>query len=735
MTKRLLFLVIGFVIAIALHRGVLLSSTIYPSLSASLSVRQTHLHHDHGVHTSGFVAPLTWLSSPDIRVQTLTPGVATQVLAAARISNHKKLTLGILVPEHDATQLEEWASTIHYLSQAVDGYSFSLVGMTAQELHTAVAHNTVDFIVTEPGFYVSAESQYAVNCLATLHNLVGGKLYTVLGGVIFSQEDRHDIETLEDLIDKTFAGVDENSIDGWQMVWREFMDHGIDPYQQLRTLSFLHKELDVVTAVKSGRVDAGMIRADSMQRLLESGFIHPSDFKIINQNDRSNLSIPVSTRLYPEWPFSALSHIPSDLAQQVTVALLSMEPTSEAAQRLNIAGWSIPLNYQPVTDLFKQLRLAPYQSVEAFNLRAVIWHYKRWIFTTLGLLFMGTTTIYIQRREITKRKRSELKLQQSQAELTQRKVELENTVAKLQNTQAQLIQTEKMSSLGQLMAGIAHEINNPVNFIHGNINYACRYIEDLLKLLDVYRASQSTAPASIQDLEEEIDVSFVASDLPKLLQSMQVGSERIREIVQSLRVFSRSDEADLKTVDIHQGIDSTLLILGSRLKTKPDRPSIHLVRDYGDLPPIECYAGPLNQVFMNILSNAIDALDEMIEISAREHLNGFQSATNQNSASPTIWIKTDLTQKGWVQIRIKNNGPSISLDTQRQLFNPFFTTKPVGHGTGLGLSISYQIVAEKHGGYLRCLSEPGEGVEFIVEIPMQRKQPPVQSTVASAMYR
>jgi len=491
----------------------------------------------------------------------------------------------------------------------------------------------------------------------------------------------------------------------------------------LNELIFAGTEAEVIAAVKAGQADAGIVRADTMEQLLQKGVVRWTDFKILNQTPRSDISIPTSTRLYPEWPFAALNHIPESVAQQVIVALLSMDVGSDAAQSLSIAGWSIPLTYQPVDELFKQLRIGPYQSVEVFNLQAVLWHYKQWILTTLVLLALGTTTIYIQRREITKRKRSELKLQQSQTELTRRKVELEQTLATLQNTQAQLIQTEKMSSLGQLMAGIAHEINNPVNFIHGNINYANQYVRDLLALLDLYRDVYPEATSDIQTMEEDIDVEFVADDLPKLLKSMQVGSERIREIVQSLRVFSRIDEADVKPVDIHQGIDSTLMILRNRLKMKPGRPAVNVVKDYGKLPLVECHAGQLNQVFMNIISNAIDALDDMpcthdspceipseSEHSAKERENESGGLEGIACPVPTIWIKTEVLDQDWIRICFKNNGPAIPPEVQNKLFNPFFTTKPVGKGTGLGMSISYQIVTEKHWGHLQCKSEPGEGV-------------------------
>jgi two-component system, NtrC family, sensor kinase len=284
--------------------------------------------------------------------------------------------------------------------------------------------------------------------------------------------------------------------------------------------------------------------------------------------------------------------------------------------------------------------------------------------------------------------------------------QLQKTLHELQTTQAQLVQTEKMSSLGQLIAGIAHEINNPINFIYGNLQPAGQYTEDLLNLVQLYQQHYPNPVGEIQTEIEDIDLEFLAEDLPKLLKSMKMGADRIRQIILSLRNFSRLDEAEMKPVDIHEGIDSTLLILHSRLKDRSDHKGIEIIKDYGKLPLIECYAGQLNQVFMNILSNAIDALDE--------HPSDSIGMTNR---SPQIRISTKMLNRDEVAIYITDNGPGIPSSVQEQLFEPFFTTKPVGKGTGLGLAISHQIVVDKHNGTLKCVSRPGQGTEFAIRIP------------------
>ena len=307
--------------------------------------------------------------------------------------------------------------------------------------------------------------------------------------------------------------------------------------------------------------------------------------------------------------------------------------------------------------------------------------------------------------DITKRQQLIVALQRSQGELKQKADELQQTLDELASTQTQLIQTEKLSALGQLVAGVAHEINNPINFISGNINYANNYARDIIELLELYQQKFPNSGEDIAAKIEEIELDFIIEDLPNLLGSMRVGTDRIRDIVLSLRTFSRVEQAQFKAVDIHEGIDSTLLILNHRLKAKSDCPEIQLDKEFSLLPLVECYPGQLNQVFMNILANGIDALEEHY---------------SKSSINPQIWIRTEVVKGNQVAIRIADNGPGIPDNVKNRLFDPFFTTKPVGKGTGLGLSISYQIVVEKHRGQLQCISIPGEGTEFIIEIPIRQ---------------
>ncbi|MGC9503878.1 trifunctional serine/threonine-protein kinase/ATP-binding protein/sensor histidine kinase [Baaleninema sp.] len=299
----------------------------------------------------------------------------------------------------------------------------------------------------------------------------------------------------------------------------------------------------------------------------------------------------------------------------------------------------------------------------------------------------------------------ERKVSDRTRELQQKNISLEQTLNKLRRTQAQLIQTEKMSSLGQLVAGVAHEINNPIGFIYSNLHPAQEYVRDLLDLIATYEREYPQPTDAIVDKREEIDLDFIAEDIQQLLDSMRIGADRIREIVVSLRNFSRLDEAEMKPVNLHDGLDSTVLILQSRFKGDSRRREIEIDRHYSDLPKVVCYASQLNQVFMNVIANSCDALEaRRLDLDAEE--------------PPTISIRTERTPAHRVVISISDNGCGMDDAVKNRLFDPFFTTKPVGKGTGLGLSISYQIVVEKHGGQLRCESTPGRGTTFSIEIPI-----------------
>lgn len=286
-----------------------------------------------------------------------------------------------------------------------------------------------------------------------------------------------------------------------------------------------------------------------------------------------------------------------------------------------------------------------------------------------------------------------------------------------QQTQSRIIQTEKMASLGQMVAGVAHEILNPVNFLWGNVNYLTQYSQDLIHLLSTYEQEFPESSHTLEQLKADIDYSFMIQDLPQVLASMKLGAERLQKIIGALRNFSHMDEAQKKPTNLHECLDNTLLILHNRLKN-----DIEVVRHYGDLPPVSCYSGQLSQVFMNLISNAIDALQadkgEQSDTPRANSNNSQKFIPSSHDSTPTICVRTEVRKTNWIAIQISDNGSGIPLEIQPRIFDIFFTTKPVGKGTGLGLAISHQIVVEKHQGELNLRSHPGVGTEFEILLPL-----------------
>jgi signal transduction histidine kinase len=303
------------------------------------------------------------------------------------------------------------------------------------------------------------------------------------------------------------------------------------------------------------------------------------------------------------------------------------------------------------------------------------------------------------------------KLEHKNALLEQKVIEVSQAYDDLKQLQTKLVQGEKLSTLGQMFAGISHEINNPIDFIYGNLIHANEYTQEMLHILHLYQEDYPNPTPRIQAELELIDIEFIDNDLLNLLKSMNFGARRIREIVKTMQIFSHVDEIKLAEVDIHECIDGTLTMLNHRLKAQPEHPGIEVVKDYNLFQLVECYVGQINQVFMNIIANAIDALDEYNQQRSLEEIK-------QNPS--LIKIRTMIIEDNWVAIHIADNGPGMCEEVKAKLFNPFFTTKAMGKGTGLGLSISHQIIVEKHGGSIDCQSTPGKGTEFAIKIPIQQ---------------
>lgn len=701
----------------------------------------------------------------------------------------QKISIGVLANRGTDACLKAWQPTATYLSETIPKYQFEIRPLLFEQINACVAQDQVEFIITNPGIYVEFESLYGINRIATLKHLRQGRPYTLFGGVIFCHRGCDRIQTLKHLHGKRFIAVAETSLGGWRAAKRELVEAGLDPHHDLLELEFGNSHDRVVKAVEQGDFDAGTVATDVLERMASEGTINLKNFRVINPQVRAEFPFRLSTRLYPEWPFAVARQTEQRLAEQVAVSLLKLPSDSAAAQAAHSAGWTVPLNYQPVHECFQVLQLPPYRDFgktnSSFTLAVAgssdgLWDWNletnevffssRWkamlgyntaeldnslstwqdrlhpddyqpVMNSLQAYFIGDEAAYVREyrlrhrdgdyrwilcratllrniygqpyrmagshSDITQRKQVEEKLRCSELQSKQQAEQLKQALTELQQAQLQLIHSEKMSGLHQLVSGIAHEINNPISFIYGNVVYLSQYIEDLLYLLDLYQQHYPQPAAEIGLAKEGMDFNFLRTDAPKLLESVKAGTSRIKTIVQSLRSFSRLDEADLKTVNLHEGLDSALALTQHRLSMGSKWEAIKVVRAYGDLPRVDCYPGQINQVFLSLIVNGIDALEAAGQAGVE-----FQ---------PQLTIETGMTAEGWVKVGVTDNGIPLPKEVQRRMFDPFFTTKPVGKGTGMGLAISHQIVVMQHGGRLFCQIDPKGHKTFWLEIPVQQR--------------
>ncbi|MCU7851967.1 MAG: PhnD/SsuA/transferrin family substrate-binding protein [Candidatus Thiodiazotropha sp. (ex Monitilora ramsayi)] len=687
----------------------------------------------------------------------------------------EEVRIGVLSHRGDVVTRAMWGPTADYLSAIIPGHRFTIRPLKFDEVNPVVDAGEVDFVLVNPGIYVNLEVKYRVSRIATLYNRRNDVPYKIFGGVIFTRKDHPEINTLEDLRDHSFMAVYSTSLGGFQMAMREMLDSGIDPYRDLKSLEFGGIHDLVVMSVLQGKVDVGTVRTDILERMASAGTIDINDFHIINPRQEPEFPFALSTRLYPEWPFSKVAHTADTLAQQVAVALLQMPHDHTAALAGKYAGWTIPLDYQPVHDLFLELKLPPYQNLGKFTLSDAIDRYRYWLLGgLLVLLFMLFMTFWVMRlnQELHKAKnrleqQHELILdsvadgiygvdlrgrstffnraaeritgwaadevigfnqheilhhthadgsphradecpvyqtfRDSQAryisdDVFWRKdgnsfpVEYSSTpiwdengktvgsVVVFRDTtrrkkaeedsrqhQVELARVGRLSTLGEMASGIAHELNQPLTAISTNAQASIRLLESNSSNLDVC-----------------IDV----------MERIAGQADRAGEIIRQLRRFVRKEPLERAEVNINNLVNAVVVLIRPEIR----RANVTLELDLDrDLPRISVQPIQIEQVILNLARNAIEALQE-----------------NQQDERK-LSIHTRRVGEQRIEVWVRDNGPGIKPEVADTLFDPFVTSK--SQGMGLGLSISHGIIGA-HGGKLVVNSAYQEGAEFTFYLPL-----------------
>ncbi|HHH40295.1 MAG TPA: PAS domain S-box protein [Sedimenticola sp.] len=690
------------------------------------------------------------------------------------------MRIGVLSHRGTEATLRMWSPTADYLSESISGYRFEIAPLKFNEVDPLVRFGQVDFLLVNPGIYVNMEVRYRVSRIATLNNLVGDVSNNVFGGVIFTRRDRDDIRELADLKGRRFMAVDETSLGGFQMAWREIKEKaGLDPYRDFSSLEFAEVHDRVVMAVREGRTDVGTVRTDILERMAAAGKIHLDEFKVLNRRHDRDFLFLLSTRLYPEWPFSKLQHTPNELAQRVAVALLNMPKNHPAGRAGNYAGWTVPLDYQPVHDLFRELKLPPYQDLGRFTLADAVRKYWYWLLG--GLLFLlvmvfMTTWVFRLNRELA---RSKLRLEQqhdlildsvadgiygvdlegnstfvnrameeitgwkageligrSQHELlhhthsdgkpfppeecpvyltfrddkprfvsddmfwkkdgtsfpveyscnpirgeggkTLGSVVVFRDISERKQAeevarqhQMDLAHVARLSTMGEMASGIAHELNQPLTAIATNA-HAC------VRMLEGGRGQHERCA----DVMERIGAQ----------------AERAGEIIRQLRQFVRKEPPERTRVNLNELIEEVLLLIQPEAR----RAGVRIDKDLDPaIRPVVAQHIQIDQVILNLVRNAIEAMLDMA------------------SGERRLTIQTRMGGQHAVIVTVSDTGPGLSEAIREQVFDPFITTKP--EGMGLGLSISKGII-ESHKGNLYVDASPGKGAVFRFTLPVEGEE-------------
>ena len=620
--------------------------------------------------------------------------MASLFLSPVASGKESTVRIGVLAYRGKDRAMQMWSPTALYLSRRIPGYIFTIVPLDFHEMGPAVGRQAIDFVITNTSFYVELDSQYGVSRIATLQNKRDLNFYTLFGGVIFCKTDRQDIQNLHDLKNKRFMAVEETSLGGWQAAWREFKTAGIDPYRAFSKLEFGKTHDAVVYAVRDGKADAGTVRTDTLERMMESGLIDIGIFRVLNQQTEKDFPFALSTRLYPEWPFAKIKATSNDLAQDVLIALLQLRPGDPAARAAQMAGWTIPLDYQPVHEIMKELRLGPYRDFGKITLSGALREYWPWIVLFALVLFSSILIVWyvmrLNRRLYTAQfkfrkiqRDLEAKVLERTAQLQSMNEELEQEIADRTRIEAekstlrqQLFHVQKMEAIGVLAGGIAHDFNNILGAIMG-------YGKLVMKRLEGDEQSR------------------------KFVENIITASSRAVKLTRGLLTFSRKQAVDLRSADLNTIVkkEENLLLplLGEKIEYRAVLTDDEVI--------VTADTDQIGQVLMNLVTNARDAMPD----------GGMIVVTTSVVELSAEFINTRPFGKHcrYAALSVTDTGAGIEADILEKIFEPFFTTKEVGQGTGLGLAIVFGIV-EQHDGYLSVDSRPGQGSTFTVYLPIGR---------------
>ncbi len=584
-------------------------------------------------------------------------------LENSQTNKPNSVIIGVLAFQGAEATLKRWSTTAQYLSHSIEGFDFEMVPLSLGDMKKAVSNNKLDFVLTNTGNYVDLEARFGITRIATMRSPIAVLAGNVFGAIIFTRADRTDIQNLEDLKGKSFMAVERNGFGGFQMAWRELKKQGIDPFNDFSKITFTGFPQDQsVYAVLDGRVDAATFRTNTLELMQAEGLIDMSDFRILNSQEFPGFPFVVSTQLYPEWPFARMKDTSQDLAQKVAIALLSMPSNSPAALKGNYGGWTVPLDYQPVHELFRELRIGPYEDIGEITFSDILNQYSHWIFMAASLLVI--TVAWATWIEVLVNRRTK--------ELSDTNLELERQISErlraeddARRRRAELAHIDRLNTMGEMASGFAHELNQPLSAI---VNYARGCTRRIKK--------------------QQCNNEMILSTLDSVTQQ----ATRAGEVIKRIRAFVRKEEPVRVTADINIVIKEALVFL----EDDTDWQNINIVMDLQlELPTVTVDHIQIEQVILNLLRNAMEAMSKTSSIENK--LN----------------IQTRVSGEDII-ITVIDNGPGFP-EAEESIFDPFVTSK--ANGLGLGLSISRSIV-EAHGGRLQISNDNGTGATLTFTLPI-----------------